>query len=221
MTVPDLVVAGAGMAGLCAAAEARARGADVVVVEKGDRAGGAMLLSSRRGLAPPPLRRLPRGVPRRAAGAPAALFDRLDAELAWLEALGARVTERGTGNPARRACASTPRALTAALVARRGRRRCGAPLRELPADTPVVLATGGFAASRALVREHVTPEADALLLRAHAVERGRRPAARRSRRARDERGLDEFYGRTMPAPPARIESATSSGSRSSTRGTRR
>ena len=42
----DLVVAGAGMAGLCAAAEARARGADVVVVEKGDRAGGAMLLSS-------------------------------------------------------------------------------------------------------------------------------------------------------------------------------
>src|SRR3712207_9430720 len=32
--VPDLVVAGGGMAGLCAAAEARARGADVVVYEK-------------------------------------------------------------------------------------------------------------------------------------------------------------------------------------------
>src|SRR3712207_2192945 len=97
--VPDLVVAGAGMAGLCAAAEARARGADVVVLEKGDRPGGAMLLSSGvvwrhrdfgafRDECPggqPELQRL--------------VFDRLDGDLAWLERLGAPVTERGTGNP--------------------------------------------------------------------------------------------------------------------------
>ena len=44
--MPDLVVAGAGMAGLVAAAEARARGAEVLLLEKGDRAGGSMLLSS-------------------------------------------------------------------------------------------------------------------------------------------------------------------------------
>ena len=43
--MPDLVVAGAGMAGLVAAAEATSRGADVVVHEKGDRPGGSMLLS--------------------------------------------------------------------------------------------------------------------------------------------------------------------------------
>src|SRR6185503_14607812 len=44
--VPDLVVAGAGMAGLAAAAEARSRGADVLLLEKGDVAGGAMRWSS-------------------------------------------------------------------------------------------------------------------------------------------------------------------------------
>jgi len=38
--VPDLVIAGAGMAGLVAAAEAAGRGARVVVHEKGDRPGG-------------------------------------------------------------------------------------------------------------------------------------------------------------------------------------
>ncbi len=42
----DLVVAGAGMAGLAAAARARELGADVVVFEKGDRPGGSMRLSS-------------------------------------------------------------------------------------------------------------------------------------------------------------------------------
>ena len=37
--MPDLVVAGAGMAGLAAAVEAREHGADVLLLEKGDRAG--------------------------------------------------------------------------------------------------------------------------------------------------------------------------------------
>ena len=46
LRMPDLVVAGAGMAGLAAAARARELGADVTVLEKGDRAGGSMLLSS-------------------------------------------------------------------------------------------------------------------------------------------------------------------------------
>ena len=73
-----------------------------------------------------------------------------------------------------------------------GRRSsCSTPLEELPDGVPVVLATGGFAASRALLREHVTPEADELLLRApsHATGDGlrlglggRRADERRARR---------------------------------------
>ena len=200
----DLVVAGAGMAGLCAAAEARARGADVVVVEKGDRAGGAMLLSSGvvwrhrrfadfRAECPggqPELQRL--------------VFDRLDEGLAWLEALGAPVTERGTGNERTTGVRFDTAGLTAALVRAAGGVRCGAPLRELPA-APVVLATGGFAASRALVREHVTPEADALLLRSTPWSEGDGLRLALAAGASTSAGMDEFYGRAMPAPPARIE----------------
>ena len=200
----DLVVAGAGMAGLCAAAEARARGADVIVVEKGDRAGGAMLLSSGvvwrhrrfadfRAECPggqPELQRL--------------VFDRLDEGLAWLEALGAPVTERGTGNERTTGVRFDTAGLTAALVRAAGGVGCGAPLRELPA-APVVLATGGFAASRALVREHVTPEADALLLRSTPWSEGDGLRLALAAGASTSAGMDEFYGRAMPAPPARIE----------------
>src|SRR3954453_4310654 len=161
--MPDLVVAGAGMAGLSAAAHARSRGADVAVYEKGDRTGGAMLLSSGgvwghrdfdlfRSEAPggdPDLQQL--------------VFDRLDGDLAWLESLGARVTERETGNPRTSGVRFDTRSLTDALVRASGGVRRGEPLRELPDDAPVVLATGGFAAGRDLVREHIT--SNELLLR--------------------------------------------------------
>src|SRR5215212_1179592 len=150
--MPDLVVAGAGMAGLSAAAHARERGADVVVYEKGARAGGAMLLSSGvtwrhrdfdlfRAEAPggdPELQRL--------------VFDRLDGDLAWLESLGARVTERETGNPRTTGARFDTRSLTGTLVrATGGEVRLGEPLLELPDGAPVVLATGGFAADWDLV----------------------------------------------------------------------
>ena len=203
--MPDLVVAGAGMAGLCAAAEATARGADVVVLEKGTRPGGAMLLSSGvvwrharfadfRAECPdgqPELQRL--------------VFERLDEGLAWLEELGAPVTERGTGNERTTGVRFDTPGLTDALVRAAGGVRCGAPLRELPAGVPVVLATGGFAASRALVREHVTPEADALLLRSTPWSEGDGLRLALGAGAQASAGLDEFYGRAMPAPPARIE----------------
>src|SRR3954449_8040763 len=156
--MPDLVVAGAGMAGLSAAAHARERGADVVVLEKGDRAGGAMLLSSGviwrhrdfdafRAEAPggdPELQRL--------------VFERLDGDLAWLESLGARVTERETGNPRTSGMRFDTRSLTGALVAAAGGLaadadggggavgavRLGEAPGELPAGAPVLLRPAGL-----------------------------------------------------------------------------
>src|SRR5215212_4216796 len=97
--MPDLVVAGAGMAGLAAAAEARRLGADPLVVEKLSRPGGSMWLSSGviwrhrdfdvfRSECPAGDERLQR-----------VLFERLDADLDWLESLGAPAVQRGTGNP--------------------------------------------------------------------------------------------------------------------------
>jgi len=132
------------------------------------------------------------------------VFDRLDEGLAWLEALGAPVTERGTGNERTTGVRFDTAGLTAALVRAAGGVGCGAPLRELPA-APVVLATGGFAASRALVREHVTPEADALLLRSTPWSEGDGLRLALAAGASTSAGMDEFYGRAMPAPPARIE----------------
>jgi fumarate reductase flavoprotein subunit len=201
--VADLVVAGAGMAGLVAAAQARARGAAVMVLEKGTRAGGSMLLSS--------------GVIWRhrdfedfraecAAGEPSLqriLFERLDADIGWLESLGVPPLERTTGNAATVGARFDPSALTAALVSAAGDDiRLGEPLRAVPDAAPLVLATGGFQANRALVREHITAEADSVMLRAAPWSSGDGLRLGLEAGASVSAGLDEFYGRNMPAPPA-------------------
>jgi len=201
--MPDLVVAGAGMAGLVAAVEARQRGANVLLLEKGDVPGGSMRLSS--GVVwryrdferfrlecpdgDPPLQRL--------------VHDRLDADLTWLERLGAEVVDRSTGNPATDGRRFSPESLVRVLSERAGTVRLRSPLRELPRSIPVVLATGGFPASRDLLRRHVTPEADALFLRAApwATGDGLRLGCGAGARLT---ALDEIYGRAMPAPPARV-----------------
>lgn len=195
------------MAGLVAAAHARSRGARARVLEKGSRPGGSMLLSSGviwrhrsfdrfRAECPggdPVLQRL--------------VFDRLDGDLAWLESLGARAVARSTGNPLTTGVRFDPRSLTDSLLAAAGDEPLlGEPLRELPADgTPVVLATGGFQADRSLVREHVTPEADHLLLRAAPWSTGDGLRLGLAAGGALGSGLDEVYGRAMPAPPARVD----------------
>jgi succinate dehydrogenase/fumarate reductase flavoprotein subunit len=201
----DLVVAGAGMAGLVAAAEARRLGAAPVVLEKLDRPGGSMRLSSgviwRH-------RELSRFMAECPGGDPALqrlLFEQLDADLAWLEALGAPVISRDTGNPLTTGVRFDPEGMTEALVAAAGGgMRLGSPLRELPGGAPVVLATGGFAADRALVREHVTPEADHLLLRAAPGSAGDGLRLGLAAGAELGAGIDEVYARAMPAPPAHV-----------------
>ena len=227
------MVAGAGMAGLVAAAEARRLGAAPAVFEKLDRPGGSMRLSSGviwrhrslegfRSECPDGDRELQR-----------LLFERLDADLEWLESLGAPVVARETGNPLTTGMRFDPEGLTEALVAAAGgvvaapgaasaASAVGAPaaplnaahgvhlaspLRELPDRVPVILATGGFAADPALVREHVTPEADHLLLRAAPGSTGDGLRLGLSAGAKFGPGLDQVYARAMPAPPARVEPA--------------
>jgi fumarate reductase flavoprotein subunit len=201
----DLVIAGAGMAGLVAAATASELGADVVVQEKGPRPGGSMLLSSGviwrhasfeafREECPdgdPVLQRL--------------VWEGLPEGLAWLEALGARVVERETGNPRTEGARFDTRSLTSALACRAGRLRLDQAVRALPEKLPVVLATGGFAANRDLVREHITPEADSLLLRATSWSTGDGLALGLEAGGRVSSRLDELYGRNMPAAPVGID----------------
>jgi succinate dehydrogenase/fumarate reductase flavoprotein subunit len=197
--MPDLVVAGAGMAGLVAAARARELGADVVVLEKGDRPGGSMLLSSGvvwryrdwdrfRAECPAGDLRLQRLV-----------WERLDDDLAWLESLGASVLERETGNPLTTGVRLDPRKLTEALASRGGEVRLREPLTELPDGIPVILATGGFQGDAELVREHITPEAAHLVLRANPWSTGDGLRLAVGRGAEPSEGLDEFYGRNLAA----------------------
>ncbi len=203
----DLVVAGAGMAGLVAAARARELGASVVVHEKGDRPGGSMLLSGGFVWRYREWDRFRAECPRGDPGLQRLVWERLDEAVAWLESLGAPVLARETGNPLTSGRGFDTRGLTNALVRRAGALRLGSPLRELPRTVPVILATGGFHADADLVRRYVTPEADELLLRGNVWSVGDGLRLGLERGASLSQGIEEFYGRNMPAPPARIAPA--------------
>jgi fumarate reductase flavoprotein subunit len=226
----DLVVAGAGMAGLVAAAEARRLGAEPAVLEKLDRPGGSMRLSSGVIWRHRELERFLSECPGGDRELQRLMFERLDADLEWLRSLGAPVVSCETGNPLTTGVRFDPEGLTEALVAAAGgvageaaasgagSAASGAasagsgvhlvsPLRELPSCAPVVLATGGFAADSALVREHVTPEADHLLLRAAPGSTGDGLRLGLAAGAELGPGVDQVYARAMPAPPARVEAA--------------
>jgi fumarate reductase flavoprotein subunit len=202
------------MAGLAAAAEARRLGAEPLVVEKLDRPGGSMRLSSGviwrhrdfdvfRGECPGGDERLQR-----------LLYERLDADLEWLESLGASVLERDTGNPVTTGARFDPVGMTDALVEVAGGLVNGTsagggvavddPLGAAPGTVPLILATGGFPASRDLLRAHVSPQADQAFLRAAPGSTGDGLRIGLEAGGRTSAGLDEAYARAMPAPPARI-----------------
>ena len=180
------------MAGLSAAAHARALGAAPIVHEKGARPGGSMLLSSCviwrfrewdafRAECPTGDERLQRVV-----------WERLDDGIAWLESLGAPVVEHETGNPRTIGKRFDPRGLTETLVRAAGDVRVGETTEE-----PTILATGGFQGDWELVREHIHPGGK-LRLRANPWSSGDGLRHALARGAVLSAGLDEFYGRNMP-----------------------
>jgi fumarate reductase flavoprotein subunit len=182
------------MGGLVAAARARQLGGAPVVLEKGDRPGGSMLLSSCVIWRYRSLEEFQAECP---GGDPALqrlIVERLDDALGWLEALGAPVVDRSTGNPRTVGARFDPRGLTDALAAAAGEIRLGAPLTELRG--PTILATGGLATTLA--------ERMRLLLRSNPWSSGDGLRLARERGAAIVGDLDEFYGRNMPAPPARV-----------------
>ena len=186
-----MIVAGAGMAGLCAAARGRELGADPTVYEKGDRPGGSMLLSSGVVWRYADFEEFRRQCP---GGDPALqrlVHQRLDDALDWLEQLGAPVVERATGNPLTVGRRFDPQGLTEALARASGEVQLGTPFREN--GDPLILATGGFGAE--LARRLDRP------LRASPWSEGDGLRYARSRGAAVSGGMDEFYGRAMPDAP--------------------
>jgi succinate dehydrogenase/fumarate reductase flavoprotein subunit len=178
------------MAGLVAGARARELGAEVHVLEKGDRPGGSMLLSSGVVWRYRDFDEFRRQCP---GGDPAlqlAIWERLDDALEWLGRLGAPVVAEDTERPFTTGRRFDPVGLTDALVRAAGRIELGV-VDGLASGEPLVIATGGYAGR--LARER------GLLLRANrwsagdgielALSRGAEPAP-----------SDEFYGRAMPGP---------------------
>jgi fumarate reductase flavoprotein subunit len=208
----DLVIAGAGMAGLSAAAEARRLGATPLVYEKLDRPGGSMRLSSGVIWRHREFERFREECPDGDERLQRLIFERLDGDIDWLESLGARALLRETGNPLTSGARFDPQWLTDALVAAAGGlARNGSDgvslddaLGDVPGTIPLVLATGGFAASRDLLRVNVSPEADHAFLRTAPGSIGDGLRIGLEAGARTSAGMDQVYARAMPAPPALI-----------------
>jgi fumarate reductase flavoprotein subunit len=195
--VSDVVVAGAGMAGLVAAARLRELGAEVELREKGDRPGGNMLLSSGFVWRHREWDDFRAECPGGDEGLQRLLIGRLDSANAWLADLGAEVRATDTGNPRTTGMRFDPANLVSTLVRAAGEPRLGDPLDELP-DRPVILATGGFGAGRALLAEHVTPHADGVLLRCTPWSTGDGLRLGLAAGGETSAGLDEIFGRAMP-----------------------
>ena len=183
------------MAGLVAAARLRELGHDPRVLEKGTRAGGSMLLSSCVVWRHLDWQRFRAECPGGDERLQRLIWEQLDDGLRWLESLGAEPVWRDTENPLTTGRRYEPRALARLLVEAAGDLELEAPLPE-DAEPPVLLATGGFPGR--LARER------GLLLRANSWSDGDGLDFGVARGAATTAGLDEFYGRVMPAPPARI-----------------
>jgi fumarate reductase flavoprotein subunit len=183
------------MAGLAAAARLRERGEAPVVLEKGTRPGGSMLLSSCviwryrewdefRAECPAADERLQRVV-----------WERLDDAIAWLEALGAPVVWEDTGNPRTVGKRFEPRGLTETLARTAGDVRLSAAGHGH--DGIRILCTGGFQGDAELVQQFVAPAAP-LRLRANPWSAGDGLRLGLESGAALSAGMDEFYGRNMP-----------------------
>jgi fumarate reductase flavoprotein subunit len=198
-----VVVAGAGMAGLVAAARLRELGVPAVVREKGTRIGGSMLLSScviwRHRTWEDFRRECPDGDERLQR----LVWERLDESIEWLLSLGATPVWDETGNPRTVGKRLDPKQLVETLTAAGPNEyalACECVLIRPNPDQPVVLCTGGFAASSELVGRYVSPAAP-LRLRANPWSTGDGLLHALDRGAAVTSGMDEFYGRNMPDAP--------------------
>src|SRR5215213_4318230 len=223
----DVVVAGGGLAGLVAALQAAELGARVTLLEKGDRLGGSFLYSSGYIWSYKDLRTFRKEAPGGDVALQRLILERLETDLGWLEGLGAPALTRATDNPlsfgAQFGAERVVATLSERIVASGGRLLVGTALNGLVQDPEcriegvravsgeeqraqradaVVLASGGFGGNPELVRSYIIGGSGRMRLRANPWSTGEGFLAALEAGALASAGLDEFYGRNLPAPPA-------------------
>lgn len=227
----DVLVCGAGMAGLCAAASAVEAGARPLVIEKGAEPGGSMRMSGGTIWTAPSMPIMEAWVPGGDRVRQRRLVDGLEPGLGWLDSLGVSRTapiasdrqigaEVDTGDLTDR--------LVAAIEVGGGQLRTGTSLEAIALDPDglvsvtvadsgggrtiirarsVILATGGFGGGTDLLARHVGPYASSMLLRANPRSVGDGLVAALAVGGRTSPSMSTFYGHTMPALPAQVPAA--------------
>ncbi|HET7481137.1 MAG TPA: FAD-dependent oxidoreductase [Rubrobacteraceae bacterium] len=223
----NIVVAGGGLAGLTAALRAIELGARVTLLEKGDRPGGSFLYSSGYIWSYNDLPTYRREAPGGDPTLQTLILERLGPALDWLENATHPALTRETGNPLTFGARFDPERTVSALAERiedsGSPILTGAALDGLVKDSnggvaglrfssvgeeyeqaadAVVLASGGFAANEELVGRYIIGGPGRMRPRAHPRSTGDGLLAALDAGALQSSGLDEFYGRNLPAPPA-------------------
>jgi succinate dehydrogenase/fumarate reductase flavoprotein subunit len=225
----DLVVVGAGLAGLAGAVVAVEAGARVLVLEKSARPGGSAALSSGIFWTAPDVETLRREVPLGDAAVGSAVVQEFPAAIEAVRAWGVDVTERfgpvmefGVGHKVDIAAwlARAERTAGERLI-------CGASVTSLlqedqgvvgvavrlPAaqgalqvvrSGAVLLATGGFQGARDLLSAYVGPGSDRLLARSNPGSVGDGLRLGLEAGAAASGGLAGFYGHLVPSPLRRF-----------------
>jgi fumarate reductase flavoprotein subunit len=225
----NVVVVGGGLAGLVAALRATEMGAQVTLLEKGDRLGGSLVYSSGYLWSYKDLRTFRREAPGGDVALQSLILQRLGPALEWLEDRGVPPLTRDTANPltfgARLEPKRTVATLTGRIAASGGQILLGTALTSLIEDSggsiegvltasggeqraemadAVILACGGFAGNPKLVSRYIIRGMGRMRLRAHPWSTGDGFLAALEVGALTSAGLDEFYGRNLPAPPAQF-----------------
>jgi fumarate reductase flavoprotein subunit len=222
-----IIVVGGGLGGLVAALRAIELGARVTLLEKGDRLGGSLVYSSGYVWSYKDLRTFRREAPGGDAALQRLVLERLESSLEWLEDRGVHVLTRETGNPLTAGVRLDPKQTVATLANRTaasggrvllwtaldglvqdpegrivGAQTVSGRERRTENSDAVILASGGFAGNPELVERHIIRGPGRMRLRAHPWSTGDGFLAALKAGARASAGLDEFYGRNLPAPPA-------------------
>lgn len=226
---PVVVVVGAGMAGLVAATQAQDAGASVLLLEKGDAAGGSLALSGGTLWCPKTFADLRRLVPQGDPVRGRVLVEDYPAGVAWLLALGAPMTlHPSLPDRVVYLMQPGPRAFIGQLLdrflARGGMLHTGTAAESLVSDDDgavigvvargadgrrvtlrgdaVILAGGGFQANPELRARYFGPHADRLILRGSPYSTGDSLLMGQAIGAAASQAMGSFYGHLLPAPPA-------------------